>query len=294
MLVITILFITWPWFFVCLGGKIIKSPKIDIFSLNSTNNDTTEIHTICRITSDELIADAQSIVTRVSTKILDERFDLFEKKLNEIKDLVLQMNLQSLSVNLNDRKDKFIVKKNYEYLKTPRQFEIRKFNDTVNEILISNEYFKVYTYFWIIENMKNKLSNWRTGYSQRSNTFYIKQAGYGMYMKITPKYFPDGTIFIAVGLTKSHQDNKLSWPFILKLRIEILDHSPEELLRIDRSSRLWDPLTVCPTYFWQQPAIIGHPDNLECVGLSIPRDILHTGSKYLWNNSLYIKLIVYL
>lgn len=48
------------------------------------------------------------------------------------------MNLRSLSINLNDKKDKFIVKKNYEYLKTPRQLEIKKFNDTVNEILISN------------------------------------------------------------------------------------------------------------------------------------------------------------
>lgn len=69
--------------------------------------------------------------------------------------------------------------------------------------------------------MKYKLSNWSTGHSQRSNNFYIKQSGYGMYMKITPKYFPDGTIFIAVGLTKSHQDNKLLWPFTLKLRIEV-------------------------------------------------------------------------
>lgn len=44
--------------------------KLFIFilvSLNSTSNDTTEIHTICRITSGKLIADAQSIVTRVST-----------------------------------------------------------------------------------------------------------------------------------------------------------------------------------------------------------------------------------
>ncbi|XP_012055549.1 PREDICTED: TNF receptor-associated factor 6-like [Atta cephalotes] len=160
-----------------------------------------------------------------------------------------------------------------------------------------------FTYYWQVRNFNVMLSSWQTGRWIRSSTFYAGRSGYAMYLKITPKYFPDGTVFVAVGLTRGRYDSVLTWPFPYKIRLEVLDHSlrgPRE----DRRSRIWDPTTLCTQDFWGRPAEVA--DNPECVGLSIPRRIILSKSlsilsqrysgntRYMWNGSVLIKLIIYL
>lgn len=65
------------------------------------------------------------------------------------------------------------------------------------------------------------LTSWHTGRSLRSSTFYVGRHGYAMYLKITPKYFPDGTIFVGVGLTAGRFDSVLAWPFPQRIRLEV-------------------------------------------------------------------------
>lgn len=65
------------------------------------------------------------------------------------------------------------------------------------------------------------LINWQTGRSMRSPTFYVGRNSYAMYLKITPKYFPDGTIFVGVGLTHGRYDAVLAWPFPHRIRLEV-------------------------------------------------------------------------
>lgn len=65
------------------------------------------------------------------------------------------------------------------------------------------------------------LSSWQTGRSIRSPTFYAGRSGYAMYLKITPKYFPDGTVFVAVGLTRGRYDSVVIWPFPYKIGLEV-------------------------------------------------------------------------
>ncbi|XP_043283757.1 uncharacterized protein [Venturia canescens] len=194
-----------------------------------------------------------------------------------------------------------------------RQLEIDRYNDTVHE----EKQRKVYTFYWRVSNLSEKLSKWETGRSERSSSFYVADAGYSMYLRFTPKYFPDGTIFISVGLTAGFNDSKILWPFPLPVRIEILDLTPRmNDSPKDRSSRLWDPATVCSSYFWGRPrrriTEDESPDNPECVGLSVPRQLLTTSNnkrtnffpshflptrstgKYISNDSLFVKLTVYL
>jgi len=55
----------------------------------------------------------------------------------------------------------------------------------------------------------------------RSLTFYVGRNSYAMYLKITPKYFPDSTIFVGVGLTHGRYDAVLAWPFPHRIRLEV-------------------------------------------------------------------------
>ncbi|XP_034945209.1 uncharacterized protein [Chelonus insularis] len=265
---------------------------ISVSNITHYNNTETQ-YTNCKITTDKLVADAQATITRVvmngcDNELIYKRIDNLENSLinhlNEIKTLIQQL------IDTNNQVDYFYVEKNLNhenvYIQSPRQSEIDEFNDTVSEIPESNE--KIYTYYWKVDNIKQKFLVWKTGVFERSNTFYIKNSGFAMFIKFTPKYFPDGTVFISVGLTKGCFDDQLNWPFHHTLQIQILDHSPKSS-RQDRKSRSWDPSTVCPSYFWERPQV---DDNPECVGTSIPRFIIT--NKYLWKDSLYIKLIVYL
>ncbi|KAK0157421.1 hypothetical protein PV328_011166 [Microctonus aethiopoides] len=285
----------------CATEKNIQSTKFNIIS-SSSNIDSDNVmetqHTNCKISTDQLIADAHATVTRVLTggcnaKTIDERFGNLERiltsQLKEIKDLV------EMIFYLNDQRNIIPWKNNEKlYLKSPRECEIEKFNVTLHEISELNVSRKLFNYYWRIEGVKKKLFEWGTGRSERSNTFYIKDVGYAMFIKFTPKYFPDGTIFISVGLTKGRLDAQLPWPFSPRLRIEILDHSSEDL-RTDRRSMIWDPSTVCPPYFWGRPGVSGNSiDNPECVGLSMPKYLLYSSNKYLWNDNLFIKLTIFI
>lgn len=78
-----------------------------------------------------------------------------------------------------------------------------------------------FTYYWQVKNFNVMLSSWQTGRSMRSSTFYAGRSGYALYLKITPKYFPDGTVFVGVGLTRGHYDSILAWPFPHKIRLEV-------------------------------------------------------------------------
>lgn len=81
------------------------------------------------------------------------------------------------------------------------------------------------------------LMSWQTGRSMRSPTFYTGQSGYAMYLKITPKYFPDGTIFVGVGLTRGRFDAVLAWPFPHKIRLEVCKgHNDESPFELDEKS----------------------------------------------------------
>lgn len=85
--------------------------------------------------------------------------------------------------------------------------------------------------------------------------------------------------------------------------LKILDQSLEEW-KEDRHSRIWDPTALCTEYFWKRPGSIGETDNPECVGLSIPRNVIlsrlssifrtgTTHSRYIWNDSILVKLVIY-
>ncbi|XP_063977618.1 uncharacterized protein LOC135162745 isoform X2 [Diachasmimorpha longicaudata] len=295
------------------------SPELNVTTSNVTGNDTMETQTtICRISSDRIIADAEATVTKVlsggcNAKVMDDRLTalegLFTHQLAELKHLILRVIEREDNIEENSIKETTINHRNSllmpDYVKklqkiefieeavSPRQYEIEHLNDTIHELSTTEGLQRVYTHYWKVTDLKEKLVKWRTGRSLRSPTFYIDKSGYAMYMKFTPKYFPDGTVFISVGITRGSLDQHLVWPFPLKLQIEILDHSPE-YAREDRRSRLWDPATVCSTYFWGQPSSTGDPDNPECVGLSTARKLFTTNNKFMWNDNIIIKLIVHL
>nr|XP_033324640.1 TNF receptor-associated factor 6-like [Megalopta genalis] len=302
----------------CRVASVASASKLLSTDVNVTNNeDITETqHATCKIATDELVASAKATVTRVLTgactaKAIDERLRSLEKnltqELEEIKTMLHSLlenkrsklnndNLGSYRIDLEDNRK--IV------FRSPRQAEIDAFNNTVQRVSSTNESSSVFFYYWQIKNFDKKLASWKTARSERSPTFYTAQNGYAMYMKATPRYFPDGTVFMAVGLTRGAYDSLLEWPFSYKVRLEILDHS-EEQLRQDRRSRIWDPSTLCSDYFWGRPKLTGEPDNPECIGSSIPRQVLFTklpfadggssrNTRYLWNGSVTIKLMVHI
>ncbi|EGI59993.1 hypothetical protein G5I_11780 [Acromyrmex echinatior] len=243
---------------------------------NVSNNDVTETqHTICKIATEDVVANARATVTTVFTgackaKTMDEKFASLEEKLSkefaDIKWLIYSILEQQLNY-LKSVRNANLHDGIFDYL-SPRQDEIDKFNNTMQSLSILNGSTNAFTYYWQVRNFNVMLSSWETGRWIRSSTFYAGRSGYAMYLKITPKYFPDGTVFVAVGLTRGRYDSVLTWPFPYRIRLEVLDHSLRGL-REDRRSRIWDPATLCTQDFWGRPA--GVADNPECVGLSIPR-----------------------
>ncbi|KYN16478.1 TNF receptor-associated factor 6, partial [Trachymyrmex cornetzi] len=300
---------------------------------NVSNNDVTETqHTICKIATEDVVANARATVTTVLTgacKASNNLSFIRSKQLSSFSVILKEETMDEKFANLEEKLSKefadikwliySILEQQPNYLKSvrnvnlhdgifddylfPRQDEIDKFNNTMQSLLILNGSTNAFTYYWQVRNFNVMLSSWQTGRSIRSPTFYAGRSGYAMYLKITPKYFPDGTVFVAVGLTRGRYDSVLTWPFPYRIRLEVLDHSLRGL-REDRRSRIWDPATLCTQDFWGRPA--GVADNPECVGLSIPRRIILSKSlstssqrysrntRYMWNGSVLIKLIVYL
>jgi len=88
-------------------------------------------------------------------------------------------------------------------------------------MFLVSETTNTFIYYWQVIQFNEMLKSWHTGRSMRSPTFYAGQRGYAMYLKITPKYFPDGTIFVGVGLTAGRYDSILTWPFPHRIRLEV-------------------------------------------------------------------------
>ncbi|XP_017889439.1 TNF receptor-associated factor 6-like isoform X2 [Ceratina calcarata] len=281
-------------------------------STNSTSDDdVTETQLAsCKIVTEELVASARATVTRVLTgacnaRKMDEKLQALEKNLNreleEIKTL-----LYAILENKKYQKSYSVYHEDYPIMRlSPRQTEIDEFNNTIQRVSsLNGSSSSLFFYYWQIKRFDEKLDSWKTARSVRSSTFYVGQNGYAMYIKVTPRYFPDGTVFISVGLTRGRQDSVLEWPFPHQIRLEVLDHSSEEP-RQDRRSRIWDPSTLCSEYFWGRPKLTGEPDNPECVGLSVSRKVLFSepmssldrpprNTRYLWDGTIVIKLTVYL
>lgn len=284
---------------------------------NSSNEVMETQHATCNITTEELAASAQATVTRVLTGVCNaretnERFDKLESELkerfNEIKkmmDLILQRSAGTL-FEKEEEEDLLISqksKRNEMNNVMPRQDEINRFNNTVHQMFTTSGPIKVFTYYWRVTDLNEKLSQWEPGCSQRSPTFYANQKKYGMYLRITPRRSSDNSIFVSFGVTYGLYDSTvLGWSDIpFKIRIEILDHSADGL-REDRSSRILDSSMFCSRQFWNRPT--GQTENLDCGGLSVPRHIVlpftsnhrnvNFQTRYIWDNSLMIKLTVYL
>ncbi|XP_012523549.1 TNF receptor-associated factor 6 isoform X1 [Monomorium pharaonis] len=295
-------------FYLACDGVSESLWKIPTIEANVSSDDVTETqHTICKIATEDVIANARATVTTVLTgackaKTMDEKFANLEEKLSrEFADVkwllynILEQQpnyLKSVrNANLHDAFDSYL---------SPRQNEIYKFNNTMQNL---NGSTNVFIYYWQVSNFNVMLMSWQTGRSMRSPTFYAGRSGYAMYLKITPKYFPDGTIFVGVGLTRGRYDSVLAWPFPHRIRLEVLDQSLRGMHE-DRLSRIWDPAMLCTEDFWGRPLRV--TDNPVCVGLSIPRRVILSKSlsmssqrysgnaRYMWNGNVLIKLIVYL
>lgn len=169
-----------------------------------------------------------------------------------------------------------------EEAESPREPEIYRFNSTMHQE--NGE--RVFTYYWRVGDITYKMENWGRRRSLRSNSFYIFQNGYKMYLRIFPNQQGEN-FYIHVGLTQGDYDNSLQWPFNLKHQVRILDHSsPAE----DLVSRLWDPTQLCSEWHWRRPA---SGDNYECVGLGFTKDTLQSRN-YIINDAVVIKLTVLL
>lgn len=295
--------------YLAYGGETLR--KMPTIEANVSSDDVTETqHTICKIATEDVVANARATVKTVLTgackaKTMDEKFASLEEKLSkefaDVKWLLYSILEQQPNYLKNVRNANLYDGAVDNYL-SPRQDEINKFNNTMQSLTVLNGSTDAFVYYWQVRSFNVMLANWQTGRSMRGPTFYAGHSGYAMYLKITPKYFPDGTIFVGVGLTRGRYDSILAWPFPHRIRLEVLDHSLRGV-REDRRSRIWDPATLCTEDFWGKPA--GVADNPVCVGLSISRRIILSKSsilsqrylgniRYIWNGSVLIKLIVYL
>ncbi|XP_032676153.1 TNF receptor-associated factor 6-like [Odontomachus brunneus] len=288
-----------------------QMPEIEV---NVTNDDVTETHQAsCKIATEEMVADARATVTNVLTgackaKTMDEKFASLEEKLiKELADVkwLLYNILEQHPGHLKDIRNTILYDNTSDNYPSPRQDEIDRFNNTLQNLSTTSGSTSAFVYYWQVENFDEMLANWPTSRSVRSPTFHAGSSGYTLYLKVTPKYFPDGTIFVGVGLTRGPYDSILAWPFPFRIRLEVLDQSPKGM-REDRRSRIWDPATLCTENFWGRPALAGKADNPECVGLSIPRRVVLSkvssqmsqrhlrNTKYTWNGGMLIKLVIYL
>ncbi|XP_066971395.1 TNF receptor-associated factor 3 isoform X2 [Macrobrachium rosenbergii] len=165
---------------------------------------------------------------------------------------------------------------------SPRLSEIYRYNSTIHQ----EEGHRVFTYYWRVNDINYKMTNWGWRRSLRSESFYIFQNGYRMYMRIFPNQGGEN-VYIHVGLTTGEYDSDLEWPFKLKHRIKVIDHGyPTE----DLTSRVWDPTQLCSGWNWRRPEA---GDNYECVGLGFEQKDLRTRN-YIHDDSIVVKLTVFL
>ncbi|XP_064092571.1 uncharacterized protein LOC135205659 [Macrobrachium nipponense] len=167
---------------------------------------------------------------------------------------------------------------------SPRLSEIYRYNSTIHQ----EDGHRVFTYYWRVSDINYKMTNWGWRRSLRSESFYIFQNGYRMYMRIFPNQ-GGGNVYIHVGSGRpvGEYDSDLEWPFKLKHRIKVIDHGyPTE----DLTSRVWDPTQLCSGWNWRRPET---GDNYECVGLGFEQKNLRSRN-YIHDDSIVVKLTVFL
>ncbi|XP_048506624.1 uncharacterized protein LOC105687781 isoform X2 [Athalia rosae] len=244
----------------------------------STNNITGAVtetqHATCKISTEELVANAQATVTRVLTGMCSA--ETVEKRFQQLESL-----LKREFDNINHKLDYLVMRKKNEISKTshstaiidPRHDEIERLNGTIHYINMPLGTARVFAYFLRIDNFVEKTSRWESGRFERSSTFTVGPGGYAMYVKVTPRDEQGDVTFVNIGagVTRGPFDSTLEWPFSLKHRIEILDHSMEAD-RQDLSSRISDPSLSRNSLPWRRPMILQgmNTDNPEGVGIGFP------------------------
>jgi hypothetical protein len=148
---------------------------------------------------------------------------------------------------------------------------------------------RVFTYYWRVRDMANKLKSWEARRSVRSPNFYVSSGSYKMYMRMFPRQNGGKNVYLHVGLTKGEHDAALTWPFRHKMRISVLDQRPDNVQ--DINSRVWDPSLLCSEFNWKRPT--ANQDNHECVGLGFPQEVLTTRD-YVVRNTLVVKFTLFL
>ncbi|XP_043199231.1 hornerin-like isoform X1 [Amphibalanus amphitrite] len=164
-----------------------------------------------------------------------------------------------------------------------RYLEIGQYNDTVYE---AEDGKQRYSYYWEINDFRTMMATWENHHSLRSPSFYVFRGGYRMYIRVFPSR-QGGNVYLHTGLTQGEYDDQLQWPFEMRLRLSLLDHSS---LQHDIRSRIWDPRRLCSRWNWQKPR---RRDNFECVGLGFPQSLLDT-QRFLLDGAVLIKLEVFL
>ncbi|XP_059474633.1 TNF receptor-associated factor 6-like isoform X1 [Neocloeon triangulifer] len=178
-----------------------------------------------------------------------------------------------------------------------RESEIQLYNSSIYYLPVpsdlsnetSKQQLRVFTYYWRVKDMQNKLKNWEPRRSVRSPSFYISAGSYKMYLRMFPRQNNGKNVYLHVGLTKGDHDTVLRWPFRLKMRVSVLDQRIEHVQ--DINSRVWDPSVLCSEFNWKRPT--ANADNHECVGLGFPHEVL-ASRDYVVRNTIIIKFTVYL
>ncbi|XP_046614968.1 uncharacterized protein LOC124302645 [Neodiprion virginianus] len=300
----------------CFGENItVQSPDHSgSQAVNGSGSVSETQHATCQITTEELVASAQATVTRVLTgaciaEAVDQRLqsleNLFQIGIDEINQK-LNILLRSSSSRLRSLGDAGRLDVD------PRQAEVDRMNNTISEISTAQATIRAFTHFLRVEHFDDKMSQWGSRGYLRSPNVQVGPRGYAMYLKVIPRDVQGDKVFVSVGagLTRGEYDASLTWPFALKYRVEILDHS-EEGYRHDLSGATFDPLDYRHyAGLWKRPiTTLGNDDNIALVNIKIPANIIldsvnrrsdyfsssdNGNRKYLWQGSLLIKLTVYL
>ncbi|XP_059474634.1 TNF receptor-associated factor 6-like isoform X2 [Neocloeon triangulifer] len=244
-------------------------------------------HPSCKLDSDDLVNMAKAAVNRVIKDMCCGNSNLRNSAQNGCPSC--DGGHQQLLSQLTDDQD--------PNNRADRESEIQLYNSSIYYLPVpsdlsnetSKQQLRVFTYYWRVKDMQNKLKNWEPRRSVRSPSFYISAGSYKMYLRMFPRQNNGKNVYLHVGLTKGDHDTVLRWPFRLKMRVSVLDQRIEHVQ--DINSRVWDPSVLCSEFNWKRPT--ANADNHECVGLGFPHEVL-ASRDYVVRNTIIIKFTVYL
>ncbi|CAB3366311.1 Hypothetical predicted protein [Cloeon dipterum] len=264
---------------ICCGSKEPLQNSLDdrIFNLESQFADQINVIKTILLNMEERIGEVDSSVKKLRSDLRNEtpRITLDGVVLSGV------TNNDELKRSASETRESEVQLYNSSIYMSPTPTDLK--NKT------SEQQVRIFTYFWRIRDMSNKLRNWEPRRSIRSPSFFIAPSSYKMYMRMFPRHNNGKNVYLHVGLTKGEFDNTLSWPFKLKMRLSVLDQ--RTVSEQDINSRVWDPTLLCSEFNWRRPT--GNGDNHECVGLGFPQEVLTTRD-YLTKNAMIVKLTVYL